>query len=47
MQKSVENLGMGTKGIPRLFIKGDSTEVAIAEVDECSFINCKRTIDHD
>jgi len=35
MQKSVENLGMGTKGIPRLFMKGDSTEVVIVGDEEC------------
>ena len=27
MQNSVENLGTGTKGIPRLLIKGESAEV--------------------
>jgi hypothetical protein len=31
MQKSVENLGTGTKGIPKLLIKGESTEVEASD----------------
>jgi len=30
---SVENRGIGTKGMPRLFIKGESTEVVDGEGD--------------
>lgn len=30
---SVENRGIGTKGMPRLFIKGESTEVGDGEGD--------------
>lgn len=35
MQKRVENLGTGTKGIPRLLEKGASGEVELVEDGSC------------
>jgi hypothetical protein len=32
MHTRVENLGTGTKGIPRLLMKGESTEVELSDV---------------
>jgi hypothetical protein len=31
MHTRVENLGTGTKGIPRLLMKGESTEVELSD----------------
>ena len=39
MQKRVENLGTGTKGIPRLLVNGASTEVEMVEDGNCWLID--------